>query len=373
MKFYSRLYDDQFAIIHFAIPYKEWSSIIKENGSNKLFDDSFLKIDIENKIDAKIFKKYSLISIGKKDISYLLYREKDKPIIGVARCICLPYISKITMPKLIDKEEYQKFESEFSGGDASDYMMNMEIEKGMFFERNVKTVKELSLITYDLSIYSNDTLIEEKKNQVYDMYYDIEFDEELLLGKKCGDSFTIRESSKLKYIMTISKITNRVLYTTNHFDDEKLSKLGYNTYEEYVESVVTSYKKYCLIDYLSSLILEFAGKNTKFVLSKKVMDFYKERRYLPFERTNNRYLQYLKVYYLEVFSKMFTINSEGLEIDNNLFSSDVRYVIDYVMKMNYNESFFDVDQEFLEYETMKLRFLEYCDKEGIIKGIKYKI
>lgn len=374
MKVITRLYENQFVICHFAITESErdkWITEAKKNGEDT---NSYINQKISNEIDAKIFNEYTYVTVGKKDIS-ILVNEKGKKILGVARCVCLPYISKLVLPKVIDKSDYERFSFNHTYDMLLEMLHITELKHGYYLLKNANTIDNFSIINFEVQAYRNNKIIDIQTFHEYSVSYG-KFDSSYFLGHKTGDyiDFNIG-TEKVKYKIYITKVSRCVYYEENDYDKEKLNKLGYKNYKEYQEAMFDAIIRRDTLDYFADYILDFSAKNSDLTLAQLTIDFYEEKKFLPFKKYNankkEKENQFLKVYLLEIFNKMLSINDDGsLNIDINNSKKAYSYVHKYLSTFNYNEKI-DMNSDEVEYDVMKYKFLEYCDNEGIIKGIKF--
>lgn len=379
MRIRTRLYDNQFVICHFSLTENEKKKRLSEIVDKSMLKDeiyvtNYLYKVIGDEIDSKIFKEYTYITVGKKDIFFLL-NEEDKPLLGVARCVCLPYISKLVLPKEITEKDYSLFLALHTDEALLSILHGAELVHEFYLLKKVDVVDEFSVIDFELNAYRNEKLIDV---QTFNNYCIAEgpFDDNIFIGHKFNDVIPLDLKSKVRYEIHIKKVNKIVFYDENEYDREKLSMLGYNDYLEYREDMFRAFIRYDAIEFLSNFILEFSASNSDLSLSQLVVDFYSEKAYIPFEKKNNnpkkKQAQLQKVYLLEIFNKMILINDDGsLSMNKKNSGNAYNYVIDYLTKINFGDQKGILTDE-IDYEIMKYKFLEYCDNEGIIKGIKFK-
>ena len=374
MLFYARIFNDQYVIGHFSIPYSEWKD---DEFGDKLVEDLLdsdtltkekvikeLKRDIAVELDDYLLEKYSTFSIGAKEINFLLL-EKGKPIIGIFKCISLSIINKVNLPIQMSKEMIITVGNHMVSLPFRKWFNEYLIKNDFCYFNDSVEIKQNSII--EMSVYSinkKGELSKRAKKISYDMFIDSYLNSNLLLGKKVGE--TINDE---KCQIVIDQVFNRIVYNEDKYELEVLNKYGIKDFKSLKILVEHAYYAKEKIDKLVDVIIDFVAKNTRYKLNKDTLEFYARRSYLPFNDEGE--IKYRKTYYLEMFSRMFDLDSNIKSSPKSGKYNIVQSIKDYMKVLNIKEDEDDiVSSDEFQYEFMKYRFLYYCDNEGFIKGLK---
>lgn len=359
---------EQFHQMYFEISVEEMDNIFTEvyEENADLIDThtEALMESIKEKIEYEVLMdeidNLDVYMVGPKMVKYLTKIERGKMLLGIVQFCILPENLDLELPTYIPT----KFlDIEITDEDIDKLVNKILLENNYYELSESEIVTKTAIVTYDLCYTKDDLLINQIKDQIFDMASDNnDIDPLKLEGKKKADK-VILDEDEIVVEARITKIEEKIPSTLTEEIVKRLKFSRVITVEGFKRKIRETVRFGKLLDVIVYYITEFVIQNKQLSFDSYVNNFYlkyAEHCDLTTEKIDyNMGIQRMLI--IEYLSAIIDIKYDGdrVEYANKVGDEQILAHL-----LDGSDLYFD--DSFFERRIQEVKILNYCISEKIV-------